>query len=134
MKSTYLLIGTISLVVITTFIYGITVVGSPFETRARKFDEIRIRDISDLKYIIQDYYSINRKLPDSLGDLKNIYRLRDPETKESYSYIKTGKTTYELCAVFNMSSSKNTKSSNYYNDNFEHPKGNHCFNFEIENL
>ena len=137
MKSTYLIIGFISIIVIGAAIFGFSVAGSPFETRARKFDDERVKDIRSLQTSIQSYYTKNGSLPKTLSDIdstsyygsKNIKE--DPETGEEYEYSTTSQTKYKICATFTTVSDDKKDPYRYYDEKFEHPKGRHCFDLEI---
>lgn len=137
MKSTYLIIGIISIIVVGVVIFGFSVAGSPFETRARKIDEERVRDIGSLKNAIQTYYTKNNSLPKTLSELDgSSYYLSknnkvDPETGEEYEYSITNNTNYKICATFSTASNENKDPYNYYNKEFKHPKEYHCFNLTI---
>lgn len=139
MKSTYLIIGIISLIVLGAIIFGFSSAGSPFETRARKFDDERIKDIRNLSSSIQGYYTKNSVLPKTLSELDNSsYYLspnskKDPETGEEYEYSVTNSTNYDICATFATDSDKDKDPYSYYSKEFNHPKGYHCFNLEIQN-
>ena len=137
MKSTYLIIGFIAIIVIGAAIFGFSVAGSPFETRARKFDDERVKDIRSLQTSIQSYYTKNGSLPKTLSDIdstsyygsKNIKE--DPETGEEYEYSTTSQTKYKICATFSTASDENKDPYSYYSKEFKHPEGYHCFNLSI---
>lgn len=137
MKSTYLIIGFISIIVVGAVLFGFSVAGSPFETRARKFDDERVQDIRSLQTSIQSYYTKNGSLPKTLSDLdsssyygsKNIKG--DPETDEEYEYSTTSQAKYKICATFSTASDDKKDPYRYYDEKFEHSKGHHCFDLEI---
>lgn len=137
MKSTYLIIGFISIIVVGAVLFGFSVAGSPFETRARKIDDERVQDIRSLQTSIQSYYTKNGSLPKTLSDIdstsyygsQNIKE--DPETEEEYEYSTTSQTKYKICATFTTTSDENKDPYSYYSKEFKHPKGYHCFNLSI---
>ena len=135
MKSAYLIIGIISLLVIGVVIFGFSVAGSPFETRARKVDQERVSNISSLKLKIDSYYKDKGSLPDSLDKLTlSTYDsdiTKDPETDEEYEYSTSGQTTYKICATFSTASDEKKDPYRYSNKDYEHPKGRHCFDLEV---
>lgn len=135
MKSTYLIIGFISIIVVGAVLFGFFVTGSPFETRARKFDQTRVSDISSVKNKIESYYRTNKKLPEKLSDLTlSSYEkdnIRDPETNQEYEYSTISSTSYKICAIFSTASDKNKDPYSYYGDSYVHPKGNYCFDLKI---
>jgi len=137
MKSTYLLIGLISLLVLGVVIYGFTVTGSPLETRARKFDDERVRDIRNLSTSIQSYYTKNGVLPKTLLELDDSsYYLsknskEDPETGKEYEYSIVNRTSYKLCATFATASDEKKDRYSFGDEKYDHSKGYYCFELEI---
>lgn len=145
MRSTYITIGAISLLVLGTVIYGFILAGSPSDARGKQFDSQRVNDLRSLTYSIDSYYSQNRKLPKTLSDLNKgtssysySNNSKDPETKKEYEYKTTGTTSYQLCATFATDNTKvdeNTSRSLYdysdYDGKFKHPKGHHCFDLKV---
>ena len=110
--------------------------GGPLDAKGQKYDQERVRDIQSLKYSVEDYYRENGKLPDKLSGitLKSYQtdRTNDPETGKEYEYSATGDTSYKICATFSTSSSdKKSASTLSYNNEFNHPKGYHCFNLKL---
>lgn len=140
----YIGIFFISLLVLGAIVYGFMSGGSPLQIRGQKFDTQRVTDITNLKYSIDNYYSVNGKLPLMLSDIKNLNAYntstnKDPETKKEYEYKTTGTQKYQLCATFsyaNDKTSKNRKSSlsyySYTNNEYLHPKGYHCFDLTVK--
>lgn len=123
-------------------IYAFTVSGGPMESRNRQFDDQRTRNISSLKYEIENYYNKNYKLPETLNDLASDQYaskyIKDPETGENFEYIpyaKSGLIAYQLCANFSTDSQKINNNNGMYNLSYSgeltHPKGRHCFSFDI---
>lgn len=137
MRNTYLIIGTIAIIVVATVIYGFSAAGSPFETRSRKFDEERVRDIQSLKSVVESYYTKKGSLPKTLSELDDSrYYLNkdsknDPETGKEYEYSIVSSTKYKICATFSIASDEQRDTYSYYNKEFKHPKGYHCFNLSI---
>lgn len=137
MLKNYIVIGILSVVMLSAIAYGIFQSGSPLETRAKKFDETRVSNLTNLRYAIEAHYSRNKKLPEKLTDLDDYYytsSAKDPETGEFYEYQVLTKVDYNLCANFSTAS-ENERSdrysypSNYVN--FDHTKGYNCFSLEV---
>jgi hypothetical protein len=139
MRTTYITIGVISLFTLATVVYGFFIAGSPSEARGAQFDQDRVSDLQSLSYSVDNYYSLNKKLPKTLTDLsasKYSYsseNLKDPETGKSYEYKSTGTTSYQLCATFSTDSTNPDKRNpyGYENEKFKHPKGHHCFDLKV---
>lgn len=86
-------------------------VESPKTARNRRLDQLVINNISSLESVINNYYSVSQKLPDSLEVLvndKSLYLdqniLVDPETRVPIVYQKSGETEFQLCATFRTDS------------------------------
>lgn len=139
MIKTYIAITIITTIMIGAVIYGFVIVGSPAESRGRKFDQTRVSDINNLSYSIENYYRQNKKLPEKLSDLaKSDYlsnRTKDPETNKDYEYLPTNQTTYQICANFATTTDKQRddylKYINSPGKDFNHPKGHYCFDLKI---
>lgn len=131
----------VSIFVIAPLITAIFMIGSPAKERARKLDETRINNLDSMHYAIDSYYTLNKKLPDSLDALVKSGQhyplgIQDPESGLPFHYETTSEKTYKLCATFTDESPKNG-SQNYVYDRYlgpgninmswHHPKGYHCF-------
>ena len=78
-------------------------VGSPAEARRRRFDDRRVRDLTEIADSLDRYWTTNRRLPPSLeeaaqGGVASVPR--DPESAEPYAYRVIDAHQYELCAAF----------------------------------
>lgn len=139
MIRTYLTVASITVIMVGALIYGFTLVGFPWETRERAFDQTRVTSIRNLRYSIENYTSQNQKLPDRLGDIPaNMLpgtSAKDPETGQEYEYMRTGKNSYKICANFTTSSDqeKDRLGTTYYytDEQLDHPKGRHCFELQV---
>lgn len=111
----------VTLAVIFSLIWSITIVGTPGEMRAKRIDNTRLSDISRIQQEIYNYYQQTDKIPDRLSELNNAFQGYvvpvDPVTKEEYGYkvvqqpiMRMNYTTnkkematnavFELCATF----------------------------------
>ena len=95
----FFLYGSLILIV-GAFVFAIFNVESPRETRLRKIDEMTIRNLDQIKYSVQNFYSENNALPESLDMIKNSTIIRsedmtlDPETKKPYEYRIINENTF----------------------------------------
>lgn len=138
----------LSILVIAVGIYGIKLSGTPSENKAVRYDDVRIRDFSNIKTAIESYYQDNFRLPASL-DLLLVQRAKttvpylkkvpsDPKTKLTYTYTPLNTTQYKICGTFETSSDSISKrktgidpsevNNNLYGgEDTSHPKGDYCF-------
>lgn len=142
-QSIMLIRGLIAFVAITV-IGAFFIAGSPFRQRDIKIDEQRISHLQMIQNeIVYNYWQNKRELPPSLEALKNsitgFVPPVDPETGNQYEYRRTGDLTFELCAVFNVSSKDNpnarTPQPYYYPynaENWNHASGRVCFDRVID--
>ncbi len=120
----------ISSLVVLSIAYGIFL-SEPWQSRAVNNDMERIDDLSDIDYKIKEYWNVKRRLPLDLTELNSgSYFLSDEQKTDSdgleYSYRIVDKDTYELCAVFNLSSDEGFF-EDWRGDQWNHPEGPHCF-------
>lgn len=125
---------------VTTFVWGIILVGSPAYGRAQQFDNQRVNDFRAIQSEIYNYVygarrydvpapaTLPKALPKTLEEVvaQAQYErpnITDPSTGVPYEYKITSPTTFELCAIFDLE--QNEK----YNIFWEHPKGHHCYVF-----
>ena len=125
-----------SIVVLTTVVWGIAIVGSPASARLHRFDQQRLRDLQtifrEVQSLCQDpeiKHELKRQLPKTLDEVATLARterinLLDPETGQRYVYTVKDETTYELCATF--TTTRNSDMQVFWN----HPEGNHCFTID----
>ena len=114
----------VSLAVLISLIWSISIIGTPGEMRMKKIDSTRLSDISRIQQEIFSYYQTNSKLPVDLLVLNNAFQGYsvpvDPVTKESYVYkltqqprieinYQTGKKVVNTDAVFELCAKFDTK-------------------------
>ncbi len=138
-----------SVIFLSTIVWGLILAGSPSNRRLYRLDMLRVSHLSQIAYTtIDQYWNGNSKLPSTIGEIsKNSIYLNpvDPETGNAYEYKVLGTKQYELCANFDLETSKDPNDIQYayntvYNSpyvNFsekvwEHPAGNYCYKFEIK--
>ncbi|MEK7603888.1 MAG: DUF5671 domain-containing protein [Patescibacteria group bacterium] len=132
----------ITATVITAVLGGFAVIGSPFQQRNKRFDEIRVNDLSAIQNYITNYWQNEGILPANLSDLDDslsgIVVPVDPETGGMYEYRIINELTFELCATFVAESTDDQravpqiyppKSRDY---NWQHSAGRVCFERTID--
>jgi hypothetical protein len=159
-KSRQITLGVASLVVITSVIWGFTVIGSPSSLRDLRDDNQRLSDLQGIQWQIVNHYQLKANLPTSLTDLNdplsNYTIPTDPKTELQYEYRKivassTTALSFELCAVFAKPSQDLEGRGNYVGsdkggvaypevnslsttDNWKHESGRACFVRTIDPL
>jgi len=138
----------VSIIILLSVIYGIVLIGSPSEQRAKMMDDQRINDLSSIQsQIVYTQWQNKGEVPASLDALKDPisgYMLpTDPETKQSYEYKMISKNSFELCATFRTESlatpdTTAAKPMSYpyvngmINENWQHGIGRTCFERTID--
>lgn len=96
-------------VVLLAIGFGFYIAGSPQNQRTVRFDETRVGDLSSLQGQIINYWQKKNTLPQNLdqvaNDILGIVIPKDPKTGSSYEYRTLGNLKFELCAIFETSSS-----------------------------
>ena len=112
---------------------GFWVVGTPGRQRLVNADRRRLQDIRRIAQNLywkaqeQNGYTLPESLPEN--DLA-----RDPLTDRPYEYRRLTESAYQLCAEFGTDSSTyplQNRSSDAGANRWEHPQGNHCFDFDV---
>ncbi|KKR69942.1 MAG: hypothetical protein UU13_C0018G0004 [Candidatus Nomurabacteria bacterium GW2011_GWB1_40_7] len=126
-----------SVVMLSSIIWGFSVLGSPRTQQLLKYDEQKASDLQNIENSVQSFYSLKGILPNDFTELEaqNYYlNTIDSQTKKSYEYQKTSDTTYNLCAEFNKELTNKgypTRSVIYEGFTWTHPAGYHCFSKTI---
>lgn len=143
--------------VLLSLIGGFFIIGSPMRQRDVRFDQRRVSDLQNIQYQVLNRWQIKGEIPKNLDELSDSisgYTAPvDPLTGEKYSYSKINDTSFKLCSNFSLSSKEAnggdylTKNGNgvyyavdssmpYYpneqNWNWNHEKGNSCFERTID--
>ena len=96
-------------VVVVAVGFGFYVAGSPQNQRVVRFDERRVNDLSVIQGQIINYWQKKNILPKNLEKLSNdilgVVIPMDPKTNESYEYKALNGLRFQLCAIFETSSS-----------------------------
>lgn len=102
-------IGVITIVGAAT-IGGFFLIGSPFQARLVRFDEIRIQHLQEIQWQIVSYWQRKDRLPDTVDqlrdDISGFVPPRDPETGMAYEYRVISPLQFELCAAFKTEGSE----------------------------
>ena len=124
--------GILAGAVIAAVVVGLIILGPPSEWRSRTLDAQRLSDLDDLTIAIRNYWTQTGALPATLDALAQqepwIADLRDPQTGDSYEYRPTGDETYELCARFEMDTSRDARASTTFS---RHPAGRYCYALNV---
>jgi hypothetical protein len=132
----------VSVILLICIIGGFFIVGTPSQQRARRFDQQRVENLSNLQGQIESSWSQNRVLPAKLDDLKDLYTgfilPVDPDTKAQYEYEIVNDLTFKLCATFATTNKESDPdkqarmmSYDYYGSNWPHDAGRFCFERKI---
>jgi len=125
--------------VVSSLIWGLVAVGSPFAERVRKLDQ---RRLADLQNIVQEMERVvlerrrnegpklTRPLPSNLEELVESaeylrLEIRDPATGSPYEYEVLGEGRFRLCATFQFDRDERTEVM------WNHPAGRSCFEFDL---
>ncbi len=129
-------------IVLVAVVWGFVLAGGPASERLRRFDERKLQDLrtmsNTINTIVYDGYAMEpskekgvpRALPKTIDEIaKNSTYEKitgiDPQNGEPYEYVVTGKTTYELCAGFNLNRDQN------YDVFWNHPEGRYCYKLDV---
>ncbi len=139
------------LVVLGAVVLGFVVAGSPQRAREVRADSERVQDLEQIRNGINNFFTVEGVLPESLDELKASGRLfaheavlADPLTKEPYGYRSLTDTTFELCATFSVPSEPAAERGDVRPMpaypagpqgkgtfvSWDHPAGRHCFTIE----
>lgn len=131
----------VSLIVLVSIVSGFFIAGSPVAQRELRFDQQKIFDLQGIQQQVVLFWQDKQRLPKDLDELKSPLRgfitPVDSQTDDPYMYRTTGKLTFELCAVFNRESLKDSRSTvrfefGYVDENWEHSIGEVCFERTID--
>jgi hypothetical protein len=127
------LLTAVVLVVVASAVY---MMGSPAQQRARKTDQRRVADLTNVGRALDLYWSRNGALPQSLQDLAKMpggkVHTTDPATGESYEYRSLEGSNYELCAKFTTDAGE--ASGAVGPGSWSHGSGRQCFRREAQKI
>jgi hypothetical protein len=127
----------VACVVLAVLVLGFSQSDTPQEVRERKADDQQTMDLQDMQWRIEDHYRVTNALP---ADIQMLYvgitAPTAPEGRSPYTYKILDADTYELCATFAFTSTRDGISTetramidpvkNPYN-NWDHTAGETCF-------
>lgn len=111
-------------------VVGLSITGSPAKGLEIKRDNERLNDIKSIGAFINDYYSVNQDLPNSLSDLsaysfsKDLFL--DPVDSKPYEYIKNTN-SFRICTSFDMNVEDLSENSSFYFDRSDYINENIAF-------
>ena len=141
---------TVIAIVIAWIVSGFFVVGTPQSQRLVRLDERRVSDLQNIQWQIINYWQRKEVLPPDLKSLIDpiggFTAPVDPETSEQYEYRVIGDLVFELCGVFNTSTSGEVVDNqrltkpipaggyvgNELSNVWDHGAGDACFNRTID--
>lgn len=128
----HVLLGSGIVVALAAVIAGVIVAGLPAEGRMQRLDRTRARDLRGIVLAVDGFWRRQERLPDSLGELAADPRVRvsieDPATQQEYEYRMVDEDSYELCAVFDLASTPETRAPDAF---WLHDAGRHCFSLDV---
>jgi hypothetical protein len=134
--------GIISLIVLAIIVYGIVIIGSPMDQRAKNMDNNRVNDLRSIQnQIVYTHWQNKGDIPEYLSELNDPISgyvvPTDPETRADYEYAKLSNKGFRLCATFKTTSTTTNetvaKPTSYYygedssNQNWQHNAEKTCF-------
>ncbi len=144
-----ILAGALGILALGSIVAGFFIVGTPGDQRKLRFDDQRANDLQNLVNEINNFWSIEEKLPLSLSDLNAKESSRgysintiDPQTKTEYEYRPLEKLDYELCAEFSLPSDAKVYGEKEilavapygspYGQTWKHKAGRSCFKRTVD--
>ncbi|MEX2033038.1 MAG: DUF5671 domain-containing protein [Candidatus Colwellbacteria bacterium] len=107
--------------------FGFFVAGSPVSRRTERFDERRVNDLSVIQSHVISYWQNKNVLPSNLNQLPNdilgIVIPKDPKTGDEYEYRVLGDLRFQLCAVFETSSTDDVDGRRVMPMSYPYPGG-----------
>lgn len=134
-----------AVIVVAAIASGFLIIGSPFAQRQIRLDQQRVYDLQIVQGELVNYWTSKGRLPARLSDLEDSIRgfvpPIDPESGQSYEYLKTGDSGFQLCATFKAASLGAPEQERSTpkpiigfdpNQNWQHAAGRVCFDRAID--
>jgi hypothetical protein len=100
-------------------------IGSPSETRLRRLDTRRVRDLQQLASDVDLFWTRNGRLPATRAELPvTVESHPEPAPPGEYEYRTLDATRYELCATFDRSADSPPSRTALF---WAHGAGRQCF-------
>ncbi len=95
----------VTLAVIISLVWSVSIIGTPSEMRAKRLDSTRLSDISRIQQEILNRANMTDKIPTDLSELDNAFQGYavpvDPVTKVAYGYTVVQQPTFKINYVTN---------------------------------
>jgi len=111
--------------IVLTLSLGFMQTGTPAAQRKISEDRRRVQDLYHLAATLNN----TRSGSDLPAALEGALKRTDPFTNSPYEYHRLGESRFELCAIFSAGSRPLPPSAQ---DQWRHPKGRHCFQFQVQ--
>lgn len=131
-----IVLGVAITAVVLAVAFGLFLVDPPARQRTRRLDERRAADLRGIGEAVDLFYTRHERMPASLDELSgepgvNV-SAHDPSTAAPYEYRALGDRSYELCAVFGVSTAEEPE---WRRGGFwAHGAGRHCFELEARSV
>ncbi|MEX0931092.1 MAG: DUF5671 domain-containing protein [Candidatus Paceibacterota bacterium] len=127
-----------SVMVVAVILLGFFYIDTPAQVRDARLDQQQVSDLQDIQWRVADYFRANEKLPASIDELYIESTIpTSPEDRPAYEYQILDETTFELCATFAHTSTREIgiqyprpmydDSIIQFSNNWEHEAGEFCF-------
>ena len=115
---------------------GLAALGSPAGQRRERLDARRAQDLEVIARAMDRYEATHERLPATLDELQRgsdiQVAITDPVTLEPYGYETAEGTAYELCAVFESTTTNAERELRRERPFSRHEAGRHCFQLRAE--
>ncbi len=130
----------VGILVLVTVVAGFFIIGTPQQIRKMKQDSVRVQDLQNIQWQVVNYWQQKQVVPqnlDALNDpISNPSIPVDPKTGDAYTYKAVNKTSFALCATFELSGGQSGAISRPVaagiSDNWQHDAGEVCFDRTID--
>lgn len=115
--------------------YGLSYIETPAAVRAMKLDQTQLTDLQNIQYKIEEYLTLEQKLPETLSIAYGEFDAPiAPADRSAYTYVVTD-AGFELCAEFSKDSIADSfgtpfmdEKANIQNgNNWQYKAGIYCF-------
>jgi hypothetical protein len=128
-------------VVAAGIVIAFLTIGSPQRARVAALDRVRIEDLYQIAWALNNRLGADGKLPQTLPDDLTAYRyglpdrhtdvFKDPVTAVPYRYRRLDGDRYRLCATF--ADAAGTRPHDRPGRTWKHAAGPTCFTFDVRN-
>ncbi len=103
-KPNKLFVSLAGIFILLAIVCGFMTFGSPNAQREMRLDSQREMHLSDIQWLVLNYWQTQEKLPKTLAEIGDNFTGYvapvDPDTKTTYEYSITGPLSFEMCATF----------------------------------